>query len=310
MKIAIAGSGAIGCRFGYMLYENGMDVILIDKWKEHVEQIRTHGLQVDIGNENRTAKIPIFYPNEVQEEMDVVFLFTKSMGLADMLDDISHLMGENTKVVSLLNGIGHEDVLQKYVPPNNIVMGVTIFTANLAGPGKVILHGGGTTELQNFHDGNGEAEMAREIVAVLDKAGLNASYSDNVKFSIWRKACVNGAMNATCALLDCNLAEFMATDQAETIIEEVVKEFVSVAKNRDIPLNEADMVDYILSASKKVGEHYPSMHQDLVQNERYTEVDFLNGAIDKLASSEGLDAPYNRLITQLVHAKEQILEVN
>lgn len=310
MKIAIAGSGAIGCRFGFMLHEIGIDVILIDKWKEHIEQIRKHGLKVDYHHEDRTVKIPIYYPHEVQEKVDIVVVFTKAMGLAEMLADIRHILGENTKVVSLLNGVGHEDVLKRYVSANNIFLGVTIFTASLAGPGKVILHGSGTTEIQNFQPGDYETAAAREIVAIFDRAGLNASYSENVKFSIWRKACVNGAMNATCALLDCNLAQFVATDQAESIIREIVKEFVLVASIKDVVLDEKEMVQYILSSAEKVGEHYPSMHQDLIQNHRYTEVDFLNGAVDKLARNEGIATPYNRLVTQFIHAKEQILSVH
>lgn len=43
MKIAIAGAGAMGCRFGYMLLEAGHDVTLIDSWQEHVDAIRSKG---------------------------------------------------------------------------------------------------------------------------------------------------------------------------------------------------------------------------------------------------------------------------
>ena len=46
MKIAIAGAGAMGCRFGYMLTKAGQDVVLIDEWPAHIEAIRTNGLQV------------------------------------------------------------------------------------------------------------------------------------------------------------------------------------------------------------------------------------------------------------------------
>ena len=46
MKIAIAGAGAMGCRFGYMLTKAGQEVVLIDEWPAHIEAIRTNGLQV------------------------------------------------------------------------------------------------------------------------------------------------------------------------------------------------------------------------------------------------------------------------
>ena len=50
MKIAIAGAGAMGCRFGYMLTKAGQDVVLIDEWPAHIEAIRTNGLQVVDGD--------------------------------------------------------------------------------------------------------------------------------------------------------------------------------------------------------------------------------------------------------------------
>lgn len=310
LKIAIAGSGALGSRFGYRLHEAGNDIILIDKWKDHIDTIRNHGLTVEEGKEKHSANIPIYYPNEVTDEVDIVFMFTKSMGLQDMLEDIQPILGPKTSVVCLLNGVGHEDVLKNYLPLENIFMGVTIFTSNLVGPGHIAYEGSGSTEIQNFVSGEQQESIARNIVNVLNQAGLNASYSEDVKFSIWRKACVNGAMNATCALLDCNLAEFESTDQAEKIIRHIVKEFVEVAKRKETILDEDEMVHYILDSAKKVGSHHPSMHQDLVQNHRLTEVDFLNGAVARMAEEHGLEAPYNTLITELVHAKEQILAVN
>ena len=307
MKIAIAGSGAIGSRFGYMLHQAGNDVILIDKWHAHIDKIRAEGLLVEFGEDKHIAHIPIYYPNEVNEQVDIVFMFTKSMGLGEMLKEIQSIIGPHTKVISLLNGIGHEDLLKDFLPLENIFMGVTILTSHITGPGHVAFAGAGLTEIQNYVPGEQYEEAARNIVALMNEAGLHTSYSEDVKFSIWRKACVNGAMNATCALLDCNLSEFIATDQAETIIRNIVKEFVMAARQKDTVLNEDEMVPYIVESSKKVGKHYPSMHQDLVQNHRLTEVDFLNGAVARMATEFGFHAPYNTFITQFIHAKEHIL---
>lgn len=85
MKIAIAGAGAMGCRFGYMLTKAGQDVVLIDEWPAHIEAIRTNGLQVVDGDTTDTLQIPIYRPEEVHEEVDVVIAFTKSMKLGKCL---------------------------------------------------------------------------------------------------------------------------------------------------------------------------------------------------------------------------------
>src|SRR5690625_6196955 len=79
-------------------------------------------------------------------------------------------------------------------------------------------------------------------------------------------------MNATCALLDCNLAELESVQPSEAIIRSIVREFVDVAKDRGTVLDEDEIVEYIITSSKAVGHHYPSMHQDLRSEEHTSEL--------------------------------------
>ena len=293
MKIAIAGAGAMGCRFGYMLTKTGQEVTLIDEWPAHIEAIQKNGLKVVDGDNTDTIDIKIVRPEEATEEVDVVIAFTKSMKLGEMLEKIKPII--------------HEDTMAKYVPRKNIIMGVTIWTAGLIEPGVARLGGTGTVEMQAA-DPSGVA-IAKELVEVMDKAGLNASYSEDVHFSTWRKACVNGTMNATCAILDANIGEVFDTSTAEAIVTQIITEFVAVAEKEGVHLDPAAMKDYVYTASNKVRGHYPSMHQDLIQNHRFTEVDFLNGFVARKGKEYGIPTPYCQLITELIHAKEDILKV-
>lgn len=307
MKVAIAGAGAMGSRFGFMLHEAGKDVLLIDEWKDHVEVIRKEGLTVEKDDKTYNVNIPIYYPEELSEQVDLIIIFTKSMYLEEMLNNISSMIGPETKILCLLNGVGHERILQKYVPLKNIIMGVTILTSKLTKPGAISFAGGGLTEIQNFTDNEQAKKITLEIANLLKDAGLDVEYSEDVMYSIWRKACVNGAMNATCALLDCNLGELESVQPSEAIIRSIVREFIMVAKERGTILDEEEIVSYIINSARKVGHHYPSMHQDLVQNNRLTEVDFLNGAVANMAREQNKEAPVNTLITQLIHAQEELL---
>ncbi|RRJ10181.1 2-dehydropantoate 2-reductase, partial [Pseudomonas aeruginosa] len=60
MKIAIAGSGALGSGFGAKLFQNGYDVTLIDSWESHVKAIQTNGLHIDINGEQCHLEIPMY----------------------------------------------------------------------------------------------------------------------------------------------------------------------------------------------------------------------------------------------------------
>lgn len=303
MKIYIAGSGAMGCRFGAQLLEAGQDVTLLDNWADHVEAVQKNGLKIT-GDNERTVQIPMLFPTEATEEADLIILFTKAMQLPQMLTDIKQLITPHTKVLCLLNGLGHEDVIKEYVPLENIMMGVTMWTAGLDGPGQAHLIGTGTVNLQSMSP-EGEA-FGREVADVLTEAQLFAEYDNDIIPSIWRKACVNGTMNSTCALLDCKIGEFFATKNGMHIVENVIHEFVDVANLEGIPLNYEDMLAYVKKGSVTAKDHYPSMHQDLVQNNRKTEIDFINGAVVKKAKKHDVKTPYCEQIVDFIHAKEAI----
>ena len=88
---------------------------------------------------------------EYKDKIDTVILFTKAMQLEDMLQSIKSILSKDTKVLCLLNGLGHEDTVEKYVVKENILLGNTIWTAGLTGPGEVKMFGNGGVELQNVH---------------------------------------------------------------------------------------------------------------------------------------------------------------
>ncbi|MDN6162501.1 MAG: 2-dehydropantoate 2-reductase [Atopostipes sp.] len=308
MKIAIAGSGALGSGFGYQLHQNGEDVTLLDYWEDHINAVNNEGLKIVVNGEEHTADIPMMKPEELKEEMDLIFVFTKSMGLESMLEDIEHLIGDNTKIVCLLNGLGHGKTLEKYINPKNIFMGTTMWTAGLDAPGKTHLKGNGPVELQNS-DPN-EKEAAQEIVSLLKEAGLNGVYSENVHYTTWRKACVNGTMNALSALLDANLAELFDISNINSILRLIIQEFSLAAQYEDqVDLDVDEVLDYLTGeTASNVGSHYPSMHQD-ISNHRPTEIDFLNGAVVDILESHGKKAKYCEAITDLIHAKEDVLGI-
>jgi 2-dehydropantoate 2-reductase len=293
-----------------MLHQAKNDVILIDGWQEHIDLIKQNGLKANFNGEEVVENISIYHQNDVSSvdfSADLVILFTKAMQLDGMMQSINNMVGENTKVLCLLNGIGHEDVIKKYVPLSNIILGNTMWTAGLEGPGKAKLFGNGSIDLQNL--GTDGKEAAEEVIEVLNAANLNAKYSDNILSSIYKKACVNGTMNGLCTILDSNMADFGDTDVADDIVEAIVSEFAAVAERENATLNVPEVLAQIKTCYNRetIGLHHPSMYQDLIINNRLTEIDYINGAIVRKGKEYGIETPYCSFLTQLVHAKEQIL---
>lgn len=312
MKIAIAGAGAMGGRFGYALSKAGQDVTLIDQWDTHITAIREHGLQVNNGSTTETVQLPIYRPEELTKNptaFDLIVLFTKSLQLEGMLQAIQPLLQAQTGVLCLLNGIGHETIIEKYIPKEQIFLGCTMWTAGLEGPGKIKLPGGanGYAVLQNLHPAS--KQRALDIVDLLTTAGLGGRYSEQVMYEVYKKACANGATNAVCTLLEANLSTFGNTTCAEAIVRTLVGEYAAVAAVEGVVLDLDAMVNFVKTAFDPagIGSHYPSTYQDLILMNRLTEVDCINGIIAEKGAEYGIAAPYCAFVTELIHCKEEML---
>ncbi|UQS82689.1 2-dehydropantoate 2-reductase [Bombilactobacillus folatiphilus] len=309
MRIAVVGVGAMGNRFGYALSQAGNDVTLVDGWQPNVEAIRQNGLRANLNGEEVQTPLPIYYPsevNQIEEPVDLIVVFTKSYQLEEYFDQIKPLLTPQTYVLCLMNGMGHENILEKYVDQNLLLIGVTMFTAGLDKPGHAQLFGDGNVEIQNLGP-KGET-FAKKVVETLSQAKLNAKYSTSARYSIWRKACVNGTLNSLCSLLECNMGELGQTKEAKTYLKDIIAEFAAVAKHENIVLDQDEVFHHIDETFYgNIANHYPSMYQDLVKNHRMTEIDFINGAVWRRGQKYGVPTPECRLLTQLIHSKEQLV---
>ncbi|MEJ7533489.1 2-dehydropantoate 2-reductase [Staphylococcus sp. AtDRG32] len=305
MKIAIAGSGALGSGFGAMLYRQGNDVTLIDGWEPQATAVKHEGLHIDINGEDYHLNIPMYQDTEIPSDLqfDIVFLFTKAMQLESMLTHIQPHIHDTTIMVCTMNGLKHEDRIVNYVDKSRIVRGVTTWTAGLESPGHTHLMGSGPVEIGSLlPEGQNNVEV---IYNLLEQAKLNPHKSEDLQQSIWKKICVNGTANALCTILECRLSTLNESEYARKLVYDITKEIVEVATVDDVHLNADEVYHYLIDLNDKVGPHFPSMYQDLINNNRRTEIDYINGAVARLGSEHHIDAPINQFVANMVHAKEE-----
>lgn len=306
MKILFAGAGALGSRFGYMLFKNNEDVTFVDTWEEHVDNISKNGLkviidEVDLGNYH----IPIYKPDNVTGKYDVVFVATKSMQLRPMLERVKHLFHEDTKIICILNGLGHVETLKDYVKEENILIGVTVWTSGLGGPGVLKAHGTGKIELKQVKEDNLEKTLA--LVERFNEAELNIKYSENTFQSIWHKAGLNCVLNTYCTLIDCNINQYGSYDKNLELTRAVLNEVTAVGRAEGIDVKQEVIEKNIenLFSLETGGAHYPSLYQDM-KNGRLTEIDYLNGEVSRLGKIHNIPTPVCDIITLMIHSKEFI----
>lgn len=304
-KIAIAGAGAMGGRIGISIKEAGYDVTLIDNWEEHVNQINQDGMNIKTETDNYSINIPAILTKDVSAEFDLIIILTKAMQSEEMLQRLQEAgcIHSGTAILSMMNGLGHEERLSQIVPLSQIYLGVTMWTAGLRGPGQLLLEGEGSIYLQRA-DGEVD-EQANTILQIFNDSGLNAQISSNVFESIWSKATLNSVLNPLCTILNKTIYEFGNYAQSDEMIMPIIDEIVAVAKAKDIHLDRNELFKKVVSAYPKEaqGLHYPSMHQDY-SNGRLTEIDYLNGQIAAYGKEFNIPTPINTMLTHLVHQLE------
>lgn len=304
MKIAIAGAGAMGSRFGYMLHKDGNDVLLIDGWEDHVAAINRDGLKVKLDNNEDIVKISCSLLSKAEGDFDLIIVFTKSMMTEEVINSCKHLIQENTIVLTLQNGLGNVEIIEQYVSRSQLLAGVTTYATELLGPGKIQALGSGITEMMQV-DGNVTNEL-NLIVETFNAAGINTKISPNVFSSIWTKVAFNAALNPLCTLMNNTVASVGSYSQIEDVVNGIINEILAVAKEEKVDLNREKILHMIYGVFDPAmsGHHLPSMLQDLL-NGRKTEIDYLNGAIVKKAEKHGLSVPNNLLIYHLIKMLEE-----
>ena len=304
MKVAIIGAGAMGCIYGTYLSRHN-EVLLVDVVKAHVDAINERGLEfvhldgtTEIFKNMKATMDTAGYP-----AADIVVLLTKGYQSADALAANKSLIGPKTIVLSLQNGYGNSDVIVKFVPEEQIVLGTSGGGAIVAGPGHILHKGQGPTHVGCMTKDQSKAEI---VAKLLREGGVpNVELTPDVKELVWSKVFVNVGINAICALMDDTNQCIANNEFARKASYALVQEAVGVVNAAGMHFNFEDVFKNVIDIALETGGNRASMLAD-VTNKRLTEVDRINGAIVSEGAKVGVAAPLNALMTNLIHAKEKL----
>ena len=311
MKITIAGSGAMGCRFGAALFEAGHQVTLLDGWREHVTAINEAGLRVTDVTGTRTLAVPavLFDPPRPAPDVaeptgvaDLVVVFAKATGTAAVAAAGAGAIGPSTLVLTLQNGLGNIEALLARVPADRLLAGTTTLGTELLGPGHIRALGTGETVLGPLGASGGVAIEAADLIAsTLAEAGISARTSPNALEVIWAKVAFNCVMNSLCSIASIPVSALARYDGFDALAGSILDEVAAVARAEGVTVDTKAALRLMHAQfdPSTSGDHLASMLQDLM-NGRRTEIAHLNGAIAERAAARGIDAPVNAAISRLV----------
>lgn len=298
MKVAIIGSGAMGCLFAARLTLSGNTVYLIDVNPATLSTILSDGIRLDMQRgEVEQVRVPIHRAGELHEDVDLLLILTKGSATEAAINASSYLVGVNTWVLTLQNGLGNAALLAKYIKAPQILQGITTIAADLASAGVVSSSGQGMIYWWSF-TGREEPFMG-QLQRVLVDAGLHSCLDTDVEVRIWEKVAFNAALNGLCTLLDCIVGELDRKVQGQHLIENIVSECCWVAKQECVAVDQNRVLASISHAIHDQAHHLPSMLQDRRAG-RSTEVESIHGAIVCIARQHHLQVPVLKTLYRLL----------
>lgn len=293
MRIAVMGAGAIGGYLGGRLAQAGHEVHLIARGA-HLEAMRARGLRIESPHGDfATRDIGLAAdPAEVGPVEAVIF----AVKLADTdaaAAALAPLLGPETKVVTLQNGVDSRAMIARHVEPARIAAGIIYLGVRIREPGVIESPGG--AHRMTVDALGGDATIAALAAAFEPAVAADMTLTDDAERTIWEKFVALAAFSGVTCLVRGPIGLVYAHAEALAFFRRLLEENLAVAaaEGRRFPDDHAERV-IALFAGQPYGQR-SSMLVDLEAG-KPLELPWLSGRVAELARRHGIDAPANAAV--------------
>jgi 2-dehydropantoate 2-reductase len=307
VHVVVLGAGSIGSLLGGLLaatdwtaparpVADDVAVSLLGRDDEHTREIRRDGLGVTHpdGTEE-SVPVAVATDESAVADADLLVVCVKSYDTEDAMAGVAPYL-DGADVLTLQNGLGNAQTIAEYVPDEQVVVGTTSHGAVREAPGQVRHAGGGETTIGRYFVDNDPRVHA--IADLLTVAGVETTVTDDPQRAVWTKVLVNAGINAPTALAGVPNGALAEDPAGLRLLRRAVEEGAEIAEASgvDVP---GDVVERTLAVAERTATNRSSMRQD-VERGRSTEVESLNGELARRASDNGVDAPVNETLADLI----------
>ena len=304
MKIAILGAGALGCAIGAALTEGGHETWLISRSPAHVNAMRGEGLRVD--DAQGTRRIPVLAATQAAEVgvAELVIVLVKSFQTDAAMRGAAALVGPDTLVLSLQNGLGHEEILADIVGRERVLAGKTYVGGVLRGPGHIQSGVVGKATYIGELDGR-VTPRVQAIADAFNAAGLATTVSENIVGTMWDKLLVNVATGALTGITRLTYGQLYDDALLKATSLAAVAEAIAAAQAAGVKLSMTDPEQaWTLAAEGLPAAFKTSMLQSLEKGS-ITEIDFINGSVVRYGQQYGVPTPVNATLVACIKGIER-----
>jgi 2-dehydropantoate 2-reductase len=306
MKIAVMGAGGVGGYFGGLLARAGEDATFIARGA-HLDAIRRNGLRVvsDLSGEFTVQSKATDDTGSVGP-VDLVLYTVKMYHNAQAIPAVVPMVGENTVVLTLQNGIDNGDRLAAALGVEHVMVGMAVLQGRIREPG-VVEQLGQVGRVVFGEMGPGITPRGRRLLEVFRKGGWNVELSDNALREVWRKFIYLTGSAEVNAATQLPYGEMRAIPETRELILAAWQEILDVGKASGAPVDDG-MLEWCATAL----DNFPasgmaSLAKDF-RDGRPVELDGLTGAVVRMGRELGVPTPIHSTIYALLRPAAMRIE--
>jgi len=303
MRIAIFGAGGVGAYFGARLAQGGAELAVIARGA-HLDAIRARGLRVDSVHGDMQVRPSVASDNPADVgRVDAVLLGVKTWQVPDVAPSLAPLLGPETIVVPLQNGVETFEQLARVVGTDHVVGGLCSGFCFIVGPGHV-RHIGGVTFIKFGElDGrrSGRVEALRKAFA---DARVDAEVPDDIRVALWEKFLLVVPFGGVGAVTRAPIGVLVTEPATRDLLTRGMREIEAVARGLGVVLP-GDVVERTLAVLDAVTPSgTSSLQRDIAAGKR-SELDEWTGAVVRLGRRVGVPTPLHDVLYAVLLPQER-----
>lgn len=297
--VSLIGLGAVGAAYGSRLHTALGDSFRVVADDKRITRYKKEGICVNGVVQN----FHYATPDTGTAASDLVIFAVKNAELLQAMEDVKHVIGPDTIIMSLLNGISSEEEIYSTFHNEHILHSISVEI-------DAVRQGNETTfsTLGRIEFGYRDNSMTDDVLAVkelFERVGIQYRIPDNILHTMWWKFMINVGINQTSAILRAPYGVFQSTPSAYRLVEDAMWEVVALSQQTGVNLSEQDIKSFwpILNNLSPYGK--TSMLQD-IEAGRKTEVEFLGGVVCEKGDQYGVSVPVNKQLVRLIEVMEEM----
>src|SRR5712691_1976589 len=297
MRIVVVGAGGVGGYFGGLLAASGADVSFVARGA-HLEALRTHGLRIESPKGN--VHLPRVNASDNPAAIglaDIVFFAVKLYDTEGALALLPPLVGADTVVIPLQNGVDSVATLTRAVGRAHTAGGTCYVSAVIAEPG-VIRH----TAMDHLIFGELDGRRSPRLEWLLEAcrpAGFQATLSTDITVDIWTKFIRLSVFSGMTAVTRSPIGAIREDPELFAMLKVAAKETMTVAQSKGVAVPQSSVADVAAAYSVLPPEAKSSMLEDLERGRRL-ELAWLSGAVVRIGREVGVETPTHRFINAVL----------